>query len=70
MTPIDLVILHYVQNHPNTRRGTVVDALSYGDRSAGHRIRVALDSLTARGLLTKSDTKPTRYTVPALPLTS
>ena len=51
MTNVELVIHRYISAHPTTRRGTIVDALSYGDWEAGHRIRVALDSLVARQIV-------------------
>ena len=51
MTNAELVIHRYISAHAMTRRGTIVDALSYGDWEAGHRIRVALDSLVARQIV-------------------
>lgn len=66
MTNAELVILKYVSVHPMTRRRTVVDALSYGDWEAGHRIRVTLDSMVARQLIQQLGTgkRNLRYTIP------
>jgi hypothetical protein len=69
MTNVELVVLHYITAHPGTRRGTVVDALAYGDWEAGHRIRVTLDSLAIRGTIqqTGAGKRSLRYTVPKEP---
>ena len=69
MTPLEQVIHRYISAHPGTRRRTVVDALSYGDWEAGHRIRVTLDSLAARGTIQQIGTgkRNLRYTLPQQP---
>jgi hypothetical protein len=69
MTNTELIILRYISAHPMTRRGTVVDALSHGDWDAGHRIRVTLDSLVARGIVQKhgEGKRNIRYSVPPPP---
>lgn len=64
MTPLEAIILRYVQNHPNTRRKTVVDAIGDRDWATEKRVRATLDVLTTRRVLLKSITKPYRYTVP------
>lgn len=66
MTNAELVIYKYISAHIGTRRATVVEALSYGDREAGHRIRVTLDSLVARGLIQQIGTgkRNLRYLIP------
>lgn len=65
MTNTELVVHRYISAHAMTRRGTIVDALSYGDWEAGHRIRVALDSLVARQLVQKhgEGKRNLRYTI-------
>jgi hypothetical protein len=63
----DAKVYRYVSVHPNTRRGTIVDSLAYGDWEAGRQIREALDSLVARGFLNQEPPqgkRNLRYTIP------
>jgi len=47
MTPLEALVLGYVQNHPMTRRSTVVEVLGDRDWQRQKRVREALDTLSA-----------------------
>ena len=66
LSNLELVILSYISRHPMTRRSTIIDALSYDDWSVGHRIRVALDTLSAQHIIEKhgEGRRNIRYSVP------
>jgi hypothetical protein len=62
MTPLEMLVLHYVTTHPNTRRSTVVESLSDGDWDRAKRIRCALDTLCALKILrSQEDGRSFRY---------
>jgi hypothetical protein len=51
MTAMQQLVWQYVQQHPWTRRSTVVESLSGGERDRAKRIREALDVLCALKVL-------------------
>jgi hypothetical protein len=66
MTNTELVIWNYVALHNNCHRSSMVDSLSYGDWTAGRKLRQATDSLVARGIIQKigTGTRNVCYTIP------
>ncbi len=67
--PAVVRVVNYVAQHPGTKHSTCIEALGE-DRTAQHRVRLALSVAQGRGLIQKTAEKPFRYSIIQKPVTN